>query len=261
MRKVKDAWQNYQLAMKEYEQKYSVADPALNRFKKEIVTLQNLNLDNAVGFGLQTPRLVEDILRPAQAKREIAGNNQQQQENAINGLNNEWTPIPSTTARPQRANPVGTLQQTLVTRVPSLARKKQEKGILGPGYSFNLFPREVEEQLKRAKRKNKENAFLQQKQRSNSRKDAPAPASEELDDDDDHDDDHGEDKVDDAAAVETSPTVTTDPFDVKLPKSDSSIDLKKYEKILTPLLFGGLHPSSQHGGRTRRKRRRRRRQT
>ena len=263
MKRVKDAYQNYQNAMREYEEKYNEDDPDLNRFKKEILAQQSSGLSsslkgNAVGFGLTTPKLVEDLTRRKRQKKHRPHHQhhrpQNKKDSNVNNLNivhidsatiaptllntgktpnpftlkgtgkpktnkqeiNPWKPVQNSSD--ERKKQPGTLQSLLES-----SSKDGPEGQIGPGYSFNSYPKKVEVRSKR--KQDPGNAAEEKSRRPNSRRDS----NEDL----------GE-----------------DPFDLGSLASTTDVDLKKYEKILTPLLFSGdvkLHPGAKHGGSTRRR--------
>lgn len=197
MRRLREAWLLYRGAMLSYEQKYNVDDPALVRFKKEVLSSQALGF-SAAGFPFETvgiPKLVEENgeqgFARAQAKRDnviIAPG-----QNQVRAHHNPKGPLPT------------------------------DAGLLGPGYSFMLYPREAQYHREARRR-----------QSATSRNDAPVSAVDVLNREAEEDDLHN--------------PATADPFDITLSPENVS-KLSKYEKILTPLLFGGSSVAKRRGHR------------
>ena len=182
MRRLREAWLRYRGAMLNYEQKYNVDDPALVRFKKEVLSSQALGF-SAAGLPFETvgiPKLVEEDgergFARAQAKR----------DNVIT---------------PPREN------QVRAQHIP-----KGSVGLLGPGYSFMLHPREAQYQRQRE---------AARRQAATSRNDIPTSSV-----------------VDVPIREAEEGDFHNDPFDVARSPENVS-NLSKYEKILTPLLYGG----------------------
>ena len=181
MQRLRDAWLQYRGAMLAYEQRYSADDPALLRFKKEVLSSQSLGFSAAAaaGFPFGTagiPKLVEE--------RGERGFAQEKRDSAIVPAENE------------RNGPI-------------------DAGLLGPGYSFMLYPKEVHH-------------HRAGKQTATSRNDAPSsevPSS-------------GAEQKEEAAAA------ADDPFDITL----SPENVSKLSKILTPLTYAGSHVGKRRGG-------------
>ena len=183
MKRLREAWLLYRGAMLAYEQKYNVDDPALLRFKKEVLSSQALGF-SASGPPFESvgiPKLVEENgergFAQAQAKRD--------------------TVITSPQHNPNPKGPVG---------------------LLGPGYSFMLYPKEAQYRRRLA---------------ATSRNDTPVSTVDGL---------SREAEEDDLLKS------TADPFDIALSPENVG-KLSKYEKILTPLLYGGTNVVKRRGHR------------
>ena len=184
MQRLRDAWLQYRGALLAYEQRYSVDDPALLRFKKEVLSSQSLGFSAAAqaaapAFPFETvgiPKLVEEHAQ------EKTGSANVPDENERNG------PL--------------------------------DAGLLGPGYSFMLYPKEV--QHHRASQ-----------QTATSRNDAPDSAGEVPS----TETEQKEEEEEAAAAAD-------DPFDITF----SPENVSKLSKILTPLTYAGSHVGKRRGG-------------
>jgi site-specific DNA-cytosine methylase len=250
MNMVKEAWQAWQATMKEYAQKYNENDPELTRFKKEILSSQkfgnSLQRSKAIGVGLQKTKLVvENRPKQAREKRDKLTNivsglptnkpakeASKQTTKPVSYFSNKWAITPK--GKDQSDNGQDNwitklsppfLRDSLTSplKIPSL--RNQEQGVIGPGYSFQMH----DDQLKAAAAKQQKSVLFKNYLRPNSRKDVMAADSSETIE--------GLDKLKEI-----------DPFDINFPSKN--IDLMKYQKILTPLLFGGKY-FPKTGGRTR----------
>ena len=183
MRRLRETWLQYRGAVLAYEQKYNFDDPALVRFKKEVLSSQALGF-SAAGLPFETvgiPKLVEEDGERGFARA------QEKRDSAISA---------------PRLNLVGGAQHF----------SKGDVGLLGPGYSFKLYPREAQ--------------YQREREAATSRNDTPVPRVDVRSREEDEADFH-----DSAAAA-------SDPFDLA-PSPEDGSKLRKYEKILTPLLYGG----------------------